>query len=195
VSGRWLEAYFRERIFDPLGMPDSFFNVPPDKQARLAPLFQRNEDGGLAEQPRRPLQRSEFFSGGGGLYSTAADYMKFARAIMAGGRLGERRILSAKSVETMGRNQIGELSLHPLPSLIPTLATNNAVLPGALDKFGLGFALNTMSWAGIFNTFFWIDRERQVAAVLMSQVLPGMDPGARKLLEDFDRAVYARRAR
>jgi CubicO group peptidase (beta-lactamase class C family) len=102
----------------------------------------------------------------------------------------------------MGRNQIGELTIRPFSSLIPQLATDQASLPGALDKFGLGFAINTatagtgrgantMSWAGIFNTFFWIDREKQVGAVLMSQMLPGLDPGPRKLLEDFDRAVYS----
>jgi CubicO group peptidase (beta-lactamase class C family) len=129
--------------------------------------------------------------------------MRFVRAIMAGGQLDGRRILSAQSVAAMGANQIGELNLRPLPSLIPTLATDGAILPGALDKFGLGFALNTTSegtargantltWAGIFNTFFWIDREKQVGAVLMTQMLPGLDPGPRQLLEDFDRAVYAR---
>jgi CubicO group peptidase (beta-lactamase class C family) len=89
--------------------------------------------------------------------------------------------------------------------VIPQLATDGSVLPGALDKFGLGFALNskpidkgrganTMSWAGIYNTFFWIDREKQVCAVLLTQALPFLDAGSMKLLEDFDRAVYAWRA-
>ena len=106
----------------------------------------------------------------------------------------------------MGKNQIGELTIRPLPSVIPQLATDGGVLPGALDKFGLGFALNTRSvdtprgvntltWVGIFNTFFWIDRERQLGAVLMTQMLPGLEPGPAKLFEDFDRAVYAWRAR
>jgi CubicO group peptidase (beta-lactamase class C family) len=206
VSGRSLEVYFREKIFDPLGMPDSFFNVPPDKQSRLVPVFQRKEDGSLAQQPPQPVKPVEFFSGGGGLHSTAPDYLRFVRALMAGGQLGQHRILSAESVATMGKNQIGDLTIRPLHSLIPQLATDGATLPGALDKFGLGFALNstsvdtkrgvnTMSWVGIFNTFFWIDREKQVGAVLLSQMLPGLDPGPRKLLEDFDRAVYAWRAR
>ena len=206
VSGRSLEVYFREKIFDPLGMSDSFFNVPPDKQSRLVPTFQRKEDGSLAQQPRQPTRRGEFFSGGGGLHSTAPDYLRFVRALMAGGQLGQHRVLSADSVAMIGQNQIGDLTIRPFASLIPQLATDGATLPGALDKFGLGFALNTssvgtergantMSWAGIFNTFFWIDRERQVGAVLMSQMLPGLDPGPQKLLEDFDRAVYARRAR
>jgi CubicO group peptidase (beta-lactamase class C family) len=206
VSGRSLEAYFRESIFGPLGMADTSFDVPADKQSRLAAVFHRKEDGSLAEQPRQPWKPSQFFSGGGGLHSTASDYLKFVRALMAGGKLGERRILAERSVAMMRRNQIGDLAIRPFSSLMPWLATDGSVLPGALDKFGLGFALNTrtadtprgvntMSWVGIFNTFFWIDPERQVGAVLMTQMLPGLDPGPRKLLEDFDRAVYAWRAR
>ena len=144
----------------------------------------------------------EFFSGGGGLYSTAPDYLKFARALLGDGKLGRARILRPESVAMMGQNQIGALELRPLSSLMPHLAKDGAGLPGGLDKFGLGFALNsrplergrganTMSWAGIFNTFFWIDREKKLCAVLMTQMLPGLDDGPRTLLEDFDRAVYA----
>ena len=202
VSGQSLEAYFRQKIFDPLGMPDSFFVVPAGKQSRLVPTFGRGPDGGLVQQPARPADPVEFFSGGGGLHSTARDYMKFARAILGGGQLAGRRILSAQSVSAMGQNQIGELSVRVMPSLIPQLTTDGAVLPGDLDKFGLGFALNskpvpgsrgatTLAWAGIYNTFFWIDREQQVCAVLMTQMLPFLDPGPMKLLEDFNRAVYA----
>jgi methyl acetate hydrolase len=206
VSGRSLEIYFREKIFEPLGMSDSFFNVPPDRQSRLVQVFQRKEDGSLALQPPQPRKPVEFLSGGGGLYSTAPDYLRFVRALMAGGQLGQHRILSAESVAMMGKNQIGDLMIRPFRTMIPQLATDGATLPGALDRFGLGFALNTksigtergantMSWVGIFNTFFWIDREKQVGAVLMTQMLPGLDPGPKQLLEDFDRAVYAWKAR
>jgi methyl acetate hydrolase len=206
VSGKPLDVYFRERIFDPLGMADTFFVVPPGKQSRVVPTYQRNKDGGLAQPPPRPTPPPTFLSGGGGLFSTAPDYLRFARALLADGALGRKRILSAESVASMGKNQIGELVIRPFASMVPQFATDNAMLPGALDKFGLGFALNsrtqdtqrganTLSWAGIYNTFFWIDREKQLAAVLMTQMLPGMDPGPAKLLEDFDRAVYAWRAR
>jgi methyl acetate hydrolase len=201
VSGQTLEAYFRRQVFAPLGMDDTFFNVPPDKQPRMVSVYQRTADGALAEQPRPPAKPVEFFSGGGGLHSTAADYVKFARAMMAGGRLGPRRILTQESVAQMGRNQIGELALRPMPSFIPQLAKDRAVMPGQPDKFGLGFALNTqplekgrgastLSWAGIFNTFFWIDREKNVCAVLMTQMLPFLDDGPQALVNDFDRAVY-----
>jgi methyl acetate hydrolase len=202
VSGQSLEVYFRQHIFDPLGMPDSFFVVPPDKQPRVAKTYQHGEGGALTEPPPRPSPPAgAFYSGGGGLYSTARDYLTFTRALMSGGQVGERRILTSESVAVMGRNQIGDLTIRPFASVIPQLATDGAALPGNLDKFGLGFALNTkpvptgrgantLAWAGIFNTFFWIDRENQVSAVLMTQMLPGMDPGPAKLLEDFDRAVY-----
>lgn len=204
VSGQPLDVYFRQQIFDPLGMPDTFFVVPREKQDRVVPAYQRTDDGGLAKQPPRPA-KTGFLSGGGGLYSTAPDYMRFVRALLAGGALDGRRMLTARSVAMMSENQIGELTIRPFPSLIPQLATDNASLPGALDKFGLGFALNSgttgtargansMTWAGIFNTFFWIDRGKQIGAVVMSQMLPGLDPGPAKLFEDFDRAVYAWKA-
>ena len=202
VSGQSLEIYFREKIFKPLGMSDSFFTVPASKQSRLAKLFQRKDDGTLAPQPGELAPPSDFLSGGGGLHSTAADYLLFVRALMAGGQVGSRRILSRDSVAMMGANQIGDLTIRPVSSVIPQFATDGAIMPGALDKFGLGFALNsksagtnrgvnTMSWAGIFNTFFWIDREKQIGAVVLSQSLPFLEPGPKKLLDDFDRAVYA----
>jgi methyl acetate hydrolase len=206
VSGQSLEVYFREKIFTPLGMKDSFFNVPTDKRARVVRTFQRNQDGGFAELPPPPATTGDFLSGGGGLFSTAPDYLTFVRALMSGGRLGDKRILSAESVAMMGSNQIGGLSIRALPTMIPQLAADQAMLTGGLDKFGLGFALNskptstgrganTMAWAGIYNTFFWIDREKQLGAVLMSQMLPFLDPGPKRLLDDFDSAVYALRAK
>ncbi len=201
VTGQSLEAYFRLKIFEPLGMRDSYFNVPVDKQARLAAVFRRARDGSLTQEKPQTLKPIEFYSGGGGLYSTAADYMKFEQAILAGGELGKHRILSSETVSEMGQNQIGIHTLRRFSSVMPELVCDGSTLPGGLDKFGLGFALNsrasdsgrgvnTMSWAGIYNTFFWIDRERKVCAVLMSQMLPGGDAGALKLAGDFDRAVY-----
>ena len=202
ISGQSLDVYSRQAIFEPLGMSDTYFNVPVEKQARFAKIYQRMEDGSLAAQPQPPIKPGAFLSGGGGLFSTASDYMKFARAMLGGGQLGRGRILKPESVAMMGRNQIGDLAIRPFASLVPQLARDGASLPGALDKFGLGFALNTkpvqngrrantMSWAGIFNTFFWIDREKKVCAVLMTQMSPGLDEGPRTLLEEFDRAVYA----
>jgi methyl acetate hydrolase len=203
VSGLSLERYFRQNIFEPLGMRDSTFKVPAEKQSRLAGVYRRKDDGTLEKQPQTPVPASDFNSGGGGVYSTAADYLRFTHALLSGGELEGRRILKKSSVDMMARNNIGDLTVRPMPILVPQLAKDGATLPGSLDKFGLGFAINssaiqngrgasTMSWAGIFNTFFWVDREKKVCAVLMTHMSPFLDDGPRKLLEDFDRAVYAR---
>ena len=144
-----------------------------------------------------------------GLSIGEAQFIEFARATAAGRMrllfLDEpTAALTPAETERLFRlvkRLRGEVAIRPFASLMPQLATDGAALTGDLDKFGLGFALNTkpvptgrgantLAWAGIFNTFFWIDRENQVSAVLMTQMLPGMDPGPAKLLEDFDRAVY-----
>jgi methyl acetate hydrolase len=201
VTGESLEAYFRSKIFEPLGMTDTFFDVPADKAGRVALRYTRQPDGGLSAMPREPLRPSTFFSGGGGLYSTAGDYVRFARALLAGGQLDGRRILRTETVAMMARNHIGELTLRPITTQNPQLVAVNTVLPGSPDAFGLGFALNRTplasgrgagagSWAGVFNTFFWIDYEKNVAAVLLVQMLPFGDRSATSLVEDFDRAVY-----
>lgn len=204
VSGQSLDVYFRSNIFEPLKMSDTFFYVPGEKQDRLPPSYQRQPDGSFKQASSEPMTPPEFFSGGGGLYSTAADYMRFARALLRGGELDGARVLTAESVARMAQNQIGELTVAAPNSLAPQFMVQNLVLPGGVDVFGLGFGLNrdplasgrgagTMSWAGIFNTFFWVDREKDISAVLMTQMLPFGDPGAVKLFEDFDRLVYQTR--
>lgn len=206
ISGQSLEEYFRQNIFAPLGMGDSFFNVPADKQARVVTVHQRRDDGTLAENPPQVFKPVQFLSGGGGLYSTAADYLKFTRMLLGGGKLGKTRVLQAETVALMGRNQIGDLTLTEIKSLAPQFARNGVPIPGLLDKFGLGFAINTqpveggrasgsMAWAGIYNTFFWIDQTGKTTAVLMMQLLPFMDDAAKALLEEFELAVYGSTAR
>lgn len=202
VSGQDLETYFRQHIFQPLGMNDTFFNVPAEKQARLVALHVRQDDGSYVEPPPQPVQTVTFFSGGGGLNSTAGDYLKFERMLVNGGTLGGKRVLKAETVAEMGRNQIGELSLVQMTSLLPQLAKNPIRIPGSMDKFGLGFGINTKpveggraagspSWAGIYSTYFWIDPARKTCAVIMMQLLPFSDDAAVATVEQFERAVYA----
>jgi CubicO group peptidase (beta-lactamase class C family) len=200
VSGQSLEAYMRTSIFEPLRMNDTFFNVPADKLQRVSTLVARQTDGTLGLVPNTPVT-VEFFSGGGGLYSTASDYSRFMRALLAGGTLDGSRILQAETVALMSQNQLGDLPLSPITPLDPQVANPDLVMPGGLDAFGLGFALNraplgsgrgagTLSWAGLYNTYFWIDRENGISAVLLTQMLPFGDPAATKLVDDFDSAVY-----
>ena len=202
VSGQTLAAYFRRHIFKPLGMNDTFFNVPPKKQARVVGLEQRQPDGSLKEPPPQPFKPVQFFSGGGGLYSTAADYMKFERMLLNGGKAGHARILRPETIQEMGRNQIGDLHLVALRSLMPLTAKDPIRIPGSLDKFGLGLAINSqpveggrsagsLAWGGIYNTYFWIDPARRTCAVLLMQLLPFSDDAAFVVAEQFERAVYA----
>jgi methyl acetate hydrolase len=206
VSGQTLEDYFRQHIFQPLGMTDTFFDVPPEKQARVVALHQRQDDGSFLEPPPQPFKPVRFFSGGGGLYSTASDYLKFERMLLGGGKLGNKRILQSETVDQMGRNQIGDLMLVELRSSVPQFAKDPIRIPGSLDKFGLGFGINTkpveggrsrgsLAWAGIYNTFFWIDPPQKTCTVIMMQILPFSDDAAYSVVEQFERAVYANRAK
>jgi methyl acetate hydrolase len=202
VSGQTLEDYFRQHIFEPLGMEDTFFNVPREKQARVVPIQQRQDDGSFVENPPQPFLPVKFFSGGGGLFSTASDYLRFERMLLDGGKGGNKRILRSETVEQMSRNQIGDLRIAELRSLIPQFAKDPIQFPGSLDKFGLGLAINStpveggrsagsLAWAGIFNTFFWVDPSRKTCAVIMMQMLPFSNDAAISVVEHFERAVYA----
>ena len=205
ISAQTLEEYFRQHILEPLGMTDTFFNAPPEKQERVAALHQRQEDGSFVEPPQQPLKPVEFYSGGGGLFSTAGDYIKFERMLLGGGKLGSQRILKAETVAEMSRNQIGELGLVELKSLAPQFAKNPTRIPGGLDKFGFGFAINTkpveggrsagsLAWAGIFSTYFWIDPPKKTCAVILMQLLPFSDDEAVATVEKFEHAVYGNTA-
>jgi CubicO group peptidase (beta-lactamase class C family) len=201
VSGQTLEAYFHDHIFQPLGMNDTFFNVPAEKQARIVAMHIHQEDGSFAQPPPQPFQPVKFYSGGGGLYSTAGDYLKFERMLLDGGRLGSKRILKPETVAQMTRNQIGDLNLVQLHSMVPQLLKDPVRLPGSLDKFGFGLGINSkaveggrsagsLSWDGILNTFFWIDPSRKTCAVILMQTLPFSDDTANEVVDKFERAVY-----
>lgn len=197
VSGQDLERYFQQNILGPLGMTDTSYILPPAKFSRLVRMYERRADGSLKENPRTQPQPPKSFNGGGGLYSTVGDYTRFMQSILRPGK-----VLQAKSVEAMGSNQIGALSAGKMKTFRPDRSSDVLFHPGATDGFGLGFLINaqayeggrsagSLAWAGIFNTFYWIDPRRQICAVLMMQFLPFVDKDAMGVLGDFERAVYA----
>jgi methyl acetate hydrolase len=201
VSGKDLDAYFRERIFAPLGMRDTHFNVPETALPRLAPAWRRQADGTLTELPSRPPQRVTNFNGGGGLSSTAADYIRFLQMLLNGGQLDGARILSAASVDQMSRNQIGAVNVHAIKSAQPALSADFSFVNEGKDKWSLGFQITgetepglrsagSLSWGGINNTYFWLDPSRGVAGVILMQFLPFADASALSVYRDFERAVY-----
>jgi len=202
-TGKPLEDYFQEQIFRPLGMVDTSYAVPAEKQARV-PSSYLHVDGTFRPRPQAtiPSTPTPPFLGESWRYTTARDYGRFMQMLLNGGRLGHARILSADSVRLMGQNQIGALFVAPQPAADPSL-TKPFPLGAGHDKFGFGFQITSsvpsaagfrspgsLSWAGLLNTQFWIDPQRHIGAVVLMQFLPFYDDSAIRTLREFEAALY-----
>jgi len=201
ISGQSLEAYFRQHIFDPLRMPDTFYFVPPEKQARVIDVGHRQADGSISKDAAQPPMAGFTPIGGGGLRSTTRDYGRFMRMLLNGGELDGVRVLSAENVALMGRNQIGTVGVRALKTAQPERSADFTFIADGRDKWGLGFLITadavpgkrsagSLSWGGIDNTYFWVDPTRGVAGVVMMQFLPFADPTALAVYDGFERGVY-----
>jgi methyl acetate hydrolase len=197
LSGATLEQYFQDHIFRQLGMQDTSYILPPAKFDRLVTGYHRDANGKLLPNERKQPAPAKTFNGGGGLYSTVADYVRFMQMILNHGK----PILRAKTVDSMMTNQIGELSAGKMKSFKPLTSSDVDIQPGHTEKWTLGFLMNTtpytggrsagsLAWAGINNTFYWIDPKRRLCAVIMMQFQPFVDKEAIGLLDDFERSVY-----
>jgi methyl acetate hydrolase len=203
ITGQTLEDYFREHIFAPLGMDDTFYNVPEAKGRRLVAQQQRagaRMDGAVELQDPQLGLTSAAPIGGGGLASTADDYGRFMRMLLNGGTLDGARVLRDETVALMGQDHIGALGVPAQRSVLPRSADFTFIADGR-DKWGLGFLITadavpgmrssgSLSWGGINNTYFWIDPVREIAAVLMMQFLPFADAKALAVYEAFERGTY-----
>jgi methyl acetate hydrolase len=205
VSGRTLDDYFREHIFRPLGMNDTGFVLMPDQRTRLAGMHTRNADGSVTPIPFELPQEPEFFMGGGGLYSTGRDYLAFLQMLLHEGRFNDAQILQPETVAEMGRNQIGELNVGLLATAIPAYSNDAEFFPNMVKKWGLGYMITgedaptgrssgSLAWAGLANTYYWIDPTKRVTGVILTQIIPFADEKALRLFEQFESAVYASRA-
>ena len=201
VSGQPLDAYFRDKIFSPLGMKDTGYVASEEQRARQAVVHVRQADGGLAPQPLETQFAPEFWSGGGGLYSTARDYVVFLQMLMNRGSWNGVRFLRPETVELMGKNHTGNTPAGVLKTAMPARSNDVDFFPGAAIRWGLGYMLNvqpgpngrsagSVSWGGIFNTYYWIDPSKRVTGLIMTQILPFADLPAVKLYGHFERAVY-----
>jgi CubicO group peptidase (beta-lactamase class C family) len=193
VSGQPLDGFLRDRLFRPLGMNDTFFQVPAGKIERFGTNHARNKEGELVivDKPEtsRFVKEVTFFSGGGGLVSTAMDYLKFSQMMLNGGELNGVRILGPKTVEIMTRNHLG-----------PGVTSGFGERPGAAGTFGfgLGFGVATAepltslgskgeyTWGGAAGTIFWNDPREELTAVLMVQMMRNPWP----LRAQFKNLVY-----
>ncbi len=203
ASGQKLEDYFRQHIFAPLKMADTSYNVPQDKAARLVAAQQRageRMDGTIVLQTPQPGLTIPEPIGGGGLASTANDYGRFVRMLLNGGELDGVRLLKAETVALMGENHIGAVLVPALKTALPRSADFSFIADGR-DKWGLGFLITTdqvsgkrspgsLSWGGINNTYFWIDRSRGIAGVILLQYLPFADAKALAVYDAFERGAY-----
>jgi len=195
VSGMSLDRFFQRRIFEPLGMSDTYFFLPEEKISRLAAVYMTADGGGLRRLSEEPVTENEYtvyttslqyrgartyFSGGAGLVSTAGDYARFCQMMLNGGALNGVRLVSRKTVELMRANQTGDLDMW---------------LGGPGTGFGLGFAVirdvgqsaqigspGTYYWGGFFSTDFWIDPQEKLVGILMTQTRPY---GAANVLRQF----------
>ena len=201
MSGQKLDRYFQEHIFGPLGIKDTSFKISSSQRARLATVHQRGEGGALAPIEFGLPQEPEFLMGGGGLYGTAGDYLTFARMIMQDGTFKGVQVLRPETVALMSQNHIGPIEVGVFRTAMPALSHDIELFPGMSKKWGLSFLINTqpaptgrsagsLAWAGLANTYFWIDRAKRVCGVFLSQLLPFYDPAAIDLFGKFETEVY-----
>ena len=202
VSGQSLGEYLRENLLGPLGMNDTAFRITDEMRARLAKIHQRGEDGALEPQMELEIpQDPEFEMGGGGLYGTVGDYLRFIRMILNRGRANGERVLKPETVDMMSRNQMGDIRVCELKTAIPPLSRDAEFFPGLPKSWGLSFMINdveaptgrsagSLGWAGLANSFFWIDPTKGIGGAYLTQVLPFIDEKSFPLYTAFERAAY-----
>jgi methyl acetate hydrolase len=202
VSGKRLDAYLRDHVFTPLGMNDTGFKLTESLRKRLVGMHARAPDGSLAPIAFELEQDPEFHMGGGGLYGTAGDYIKFTQMILNKGRGNGNPVLKPETVAMMAQNHIGELVVTKMTSAAAIYSNDVDLFPGIVKKWGLSFLINTaktaegrsagsLAWAGVANTYFWIDPARDVAGVILMQVLPFFDQKCLEAFAGFEQGVYA----
>ena len=201
VSGVSLDKFLAENFLKPLGMDDTSYIVPADKMDRVVTTLNRST-GALVETPN-PAAISSPVAGDGGLNSTATDYIKFLQMMPNNGNWQGKKILSKSTIQAMTSNQIGNVVVETQPAALPNLTRPFPVGPAAgRDKFGFGFEITasnkedpdlrsagSYTWAGIYNTHFWVDPKRGIAGVIMFQVLPFYDDATMKIYHDFEETI------
>jgi len=199
ITGAPLDQFLDQRIFKPLELQDTAYVVPDGKTGRVVTIHRR-EDGKLTETPN-PEKIQSPVAGDGGLNSTASDYIKFLQMFLNDGKWRGSTLLGKPSIQAMTKNQIGDVILQTQTTTDP-LRSQNFPIGAGRDKFGFGFQITTSNkenpnlrspgsytWAGIYNTHFWVDPNRQIAAVIMMQVLPFYDDGCMKVYQDVETAI------
>jgi CubicO group peptidase (beta-lactamase class C family) len=200
ASGQSLDRYFNDHITGPLGMNDTGFALNEKQRAREASLHVRDANGKLIAKPLEKPDVPKVLSGGGGIYSTAPDYLTLLQALLNGGSLRQTSILRPDTVALMSANQIGNLEAGILKTTNPALSNDVDLFPGVRLRWGLGHMINldpvpggrragSLTWAGLLNTYYWIDPTMRIAGVIMMQILPFADRQALRAYRQFERGI------
>lgn len=203
VAGCSLWKYLRVHVFEPLEMSSTGFAPRPG--AIRAALYARQADGSLASAPNAANPHRDFDAGGAGLYATPRDVLRLLQSILRASKGSKEEVLRPQTVAEARRNQIGALEVRDLPTCVPERSMDLALFPGSKktwSHFGLlhlegqpgGRSAASVSWAGVANTYFWIDFEAGLAAVVFAQSLPFLDPSVLALLDRYERSLYAGRS-
>lgn len=201
VSGMTLGKYFEEHLTGPLGMSDTAFAHSASMLERASAVHARLPDGSLQTMDLPPPENPEFEMGGGGLHGTMSDYGRFIRMILNDGELDGVRVLKPETVAMMCENHIGDLRVQNLKTVAPPFTNDAEFFPGQPKSWGLTFQINetaadtgrpagTLMWAGLANSFFWIDRANGVGGAYLSQILPFADEKSMELFFNIERTVY-----
>ena len=201
ASGQKLSEYMQENLFAPLGMTSTAFKITDQMRARMARIHQRGDDDSFAALDLEIPQEPEFEMGGGGLYSTVGDYAKFVRMILNKGSANGQQVLKPDTVAMMSQNQMGANRVCGLKTAIPPFSNDAEFFPGIEKTWGLSFMINeedaptgrpagSLAWAGLANSYYWIDPKNGIAGVYATQVLPFVDKKSLPLFFDFESAVY-----
>lgn len=201
IAGERLGEVFETRIFQPLGIRDTTFELNDRLRGRLAGIHARNPDGTLAPLDLELTATPEIHMGGHGLYGTVGDYMRFIRMWLNDGQGEQGRVLKPETVRMAEQNQLGDKKVTMLPGVIPSLSNDAEFFPGLSKSWALSFMVNdeaaptgrpagALGWAGLANLFFWIDRKNGYGGFWATQILPFGDPVSFGGYLDFETAFY-----
>jgi methyl acetate hydrolase len=201
ITSQRLGQVFRTRIFEPLGMRDTTFELTDAMRGRLAGMHQRNADGSLTPMDFELPANPEIHMGGHGLYGTVGDYMRFIRMWLNDGNGEHGRVLKPETVRMAERNGLGDKKITALPGVIPSLSNDAEFFPGLSKSWSFTFMVNdeeaptgrpagALGWAGLANLFYWIDRQNGFGGFWATQILPFGDPVSFGGYMDFEAAFY-----
>jgi len=203
ASGQKLEEYLQANVLEPLGMQDTAFFISPTMRDRLATMHNRGADSALSPNSDFEIpQAPEFEAGGHGLYSTARDYLRFVRMMLNEGRSDNGEpVLTRAAAARMSTNAIGSLNVTPMKTANPELSNDADFFPGIEKRWSLGFMINdgvtptgrsigSLSWAGLSNSYYWIDQRKGIGGVFVTQILPFFDEKTLDLYYEFEKIAY-----